>query len=368
MLNIEKYLDINDEDFDNLILNFKLEEDNNLFDKIEKVDKISRKNCYSDITYCKLCKSSNLITNLNNYYLVCDDCGVINKEFLDERPDNNQSENEGSSRYGPCSSIFFKQSSLGSKIASKGYSRLSQLQNQGQMPYKEKSLMDVLEIIQLKCKKYYITQPIIDSAKISYKKISESVHYKGKRKGKNIIMRCINRSSMIAACLFYACKRQKEIRSSKEIADIFDLEIKHVNRGIRKYFEIDDDVKQIKSSESFDFIERYTKPLNLNKNYIDILKDVTRNSNKLDLCTKHEPISIAAGCLLLVVTYYALPISKKKIADIFNKLSDVTLSKTFREIWPYHKIVLSNTITNLILEKKNSLNDYNLNNFNNEIF
>ena len=39
-------------------------------------------------------------------------------------------------------------------------------------------------------------------------------------------MRCINRKSMIAACLFYACKFQNEPRSPKEIADIYSLEIK----------------------------------------------------------------------------------------------------------------------------------------------
>ena len=50
-------------------------------------------------------------------------------------------------------------------------------------------------------------------------------------------MRCINRKSMIAACVFYACKLQKEPRSPKEIADIYSIEIKHVNRGYRKFME-----------------------------------------------------------------------------------------------------------------------------------
>jgi transcription initiation factor TFIIIB Brf1 subunit/transcription initiation factor TFIIB len=244
---------------------------------------------------------------------------------------------------------------LGTKIVSKGYNRLSLLQKQGQMPYKEKSLMDVLETIQSKCKKYGITQTIIDSAKILYKKVSESVHSKGKRKGKNIIMRCINRRSMIAACLFHACKLQKETRSPKEIADIYDLEIKHVNRGCRKFCDIIDSntlFHQIKSSQSSDFIERFAKKLNIDKKYIDISKDVSSNIHKLDLASTHEPPSVAAGCILLVTQFYNIQLSKKQISDIFG-ISDVTISKTFRKIWPYHKIVLNNKITELILEKKN---------------
>jgi len=73
------------------------------------------------------------------------------------------------------------------------------------------------------------------------------------------------------------------------------------------------------------------------------------------LASTHEPPSVAAGCILLVTNFYNIQLSKKQISDIFG-ISDVTISKTFRKIWPYHKIVLSNKITDLILEKKNSQN------------
>ena len=53
-------------------------------------------------------------------------------------------------------------------------------------------------------------------------------------------MRCINLRSMIAACVLYACKLQGEPRSPKEIADIYDLEIKNVNKGCRRFLEFID--------------------------------------------------------------------------------------------------------------------------------
>jgi transcription initiation factor TFIIB len=344
MINIDKYLDLSDEQIDNLLMGFELDTKND-------------DNCNK--SYCKHCKSSNLVIDNIKGHIVCTDCAVVNKEFLDENPDiiNNDQDNTIISRYGNPSNFFFPKASLGTKIVSKGYNRLSLLQKQGQMPYKEKSLMDVLDIIQSKCKKYNITQTIIDSAKILYKKVSEAVHNKGKRKGKNIIMRCINRRAMIAACLFHACKLQKETRSPKEIADIYDLEIKHVNRGCRKFCDIIDSntlFYQIKNSQSSDFIERFSKKLNIDKEYIIIIKNVAINIHKLDLASTHEPPSIAAGCILLVAQYYNIPLSKKQISDIFS-ISDVTISKTFRKIWPYHKIVLNNRITDLILEKKNNM-------------
>ena len=347
MKNIEKYLDMSDDQLDNLLFGVNLD---------QKLDQKTKSNC-------KNCKSSNLVIDNLKGHMVCTDCAVINEEYLDENPDisYNDGENSNTSRYGAPTSFFFPKSSLGTKIVSKGYNRISLLQKQGQMPYKEKSLLDVLETIQNKCKKYCITQSIIDSAKILYKKISESVHVKGKRKGKSIIMRCINRRSMIAACLFHACKLQKETRSPKEIADIYDLEIKHVNRGCRKLCDIIDATSlfyQIKSSQSSDFIERFAKKLNIDKQYINISKDVSNNIHKLDLASTHEPPSVAAGCILLVAQYYNIQLTKKQISEIFG-ISDVTISKTFRKIWPYHKIVLSNKITDLILEKKNASNKPN---------
>ena len=340
---MDKYLDMSDDQIDDLLLGVNLD---------TKQDFTTTK------VGCKNCKSQNLVIDNMKGFMVCTDCAVINEEYLDDNPDvNNNDDNSNTSRYGTPASYFFPKASLGTKIVSKSFNRLSLLQKQGQMPYKEKSLMDVLETIQSKCKKYGITQSIIDSAKILYKKVSESVHLKGKRKGKNIIMRCINRRSMIAACLFHACKLQKETRSPKEIADIYDLEIKHVNRGCRKFCDIIDSntlFYQIKSSLSSDFIERNAKKLNIDKMYITIAKDVSTNIHKLDLASTHEPPSVAAGCILLVITHYNIPLSKKQVSDIFN-ISDVTISKTFRKIWPYHKIVLNNKITDMILEKKNSV-------------
>lgn len=341
MNNMDKYLEMTDDQIDNLLLGL------NLDTKSIKKNKM-----------CINCKSDDLVIDNIKGHMVCSECGVINEEYLDEKPEFSN-DNEGSnSRYGCPSNFFLPKSSLGTKIASKGYNKLKLLNQQGQMPYKEKSLLEVLEYrIQSKCKNYAITQTIIDSAKILYKKVSEAVHSKGKRKGKNIIMRCINRRSMIAACVFYACKLQNDTRSPKEIADIYELEIKNVNRGCRNFCDIIDSNSlfyQIKSSQSVDFIERFGKKLNINKDYINIAKDIAINIHKLDIASTHEPPSVAAGCIVLVSNIYNIDISKKEISDIFE-ISDVTISKTYRKIYPYHKILLSNKITDLILDTKNKI-------------
>ena len=343
MNSIDNYLDMSDDQIDNLLFGMDLNK------KIEPKKKM-----------CKSCKSDKLVVDNIKGYLVCQDCAVINQEFLDENPEfTNDEENNGNgaSRYGCPSNYFFPKSALGTKIATKGYNKVSALQRQGQMPYREKSLLEVLERIQSKCKKYSVSQSIIDSAKILYKKVSDSKHIRGKRKGKNMIMRCINRRSMIASCVFYACKLQKEPRSPKEIADIYDLEIKHVHRGCRKildYIDLNSTFYQIRNSQAADFIERLAKKLDIDKKFIEISKDVCNNIHKLDIASTHEPPSVAAGCILLVANTYNLVISKKQISEIFD-ISDVTISKTYRKIYPYYKIILNNKVTELVIQKKNAM-------------
>lgn len=357
----DMYLDMTESDIDKLLLNIDLVTDM-IDDKGNPIDSFcdtdyDKKNGVNSIhsDSCLNCKSENLVKNQNGER-ICEDCGLVNSELLDELPEFNN-DLEGASRYGCPSNYFYPKSALGTKIRARGFNKLSNLQKQGQMPYREKSLLETLTKIQKKCKQYNISQTVIDSAKILYKKVSDCKHTKGKRVGKNRIMRCINLRSMIAACLFHACKLQGEPRSPKEIADIYDLEIKNVNKGCRKFLELIDIESlntEFNSSRSFDFIDRFASKLNLTKEYIKIAKDISTNIHKLDIASTHEPPSVAAGCILMVAVIYRLDITKKQISDVF-KISDVTISKTYRRIYPFHNIVMNNTITNLVTEKRNQI-------------
>ena len=336
-----KYLEMSDGDIDKLLMGLDLDSD-------DKEDEDSKNLCSS-------CTSEDLVINPNGE-CICQSCGVVNSEKYDEMPEFNN-DLEGTSRYGCPSNYFYPKSALGTKFRTRGYSRISNIQRQGQMPYREKSLLGTLTKIQKKCKNYGITQAIVDSSKVLYKKVTDCKHTKGKRAGKNRIMRCINLRSMIAACVFYACKLQGEPRSPKEIADIWELEIKHVNKGCRRFLEfvdVDSLQTEFTSSKSSDFIVRFAGKLNLEEQYIKIAKDISKNIHKLDIASTHEPPSVAAGCILLVSIMYHLDITKKQISDVF-KISDVTISKTYRRIHPFHKIVMSNTITELVLQKRNNI-------------
>ncbi|ADO67263.1 putative transcription initiation factor TFIIB [Cafeteria roenbergensis virus] len=333
---MDKYLNLTDDQIDGLLFNMSS-------DSKKTVSEANQDKC-------NFCNTSNF-DNIDNK-LICNDCGSVIREILNSNAQFEDS-NKGGSSYGCPSSFFFPQSALGCKVKSRVFSKIANLQRQGQMPYKEKSLMDVVDSIQDKCNKYKITQKIIDTAKILYKHISECKHSKGKRKGKSIIMRCINRRSLIAACVYYACKLENIPRSPKEISDIYDLEVKHVNRGCRKfldYVDITTYFNKIKACQSSNFIARYSNELNLANDVLESAQEICENIHKLDIASNHEPPSVAAASILLICNYLKKDVYKKNISNIFG-ISDVTISKTYRRIFPYHKIIMDNEITKYISNK-----------------
>lgn len=345
-MNINNYLDLDDNHLNNLLSGVTIEEKK----------EVNKNNC----TNCKL---DSLVFNESNSEYICKNCGTVNSNVYNNAPTFSKEDNTSS--YGCPSNFFCPKSSLGIKMKLKrrGYNRISNINKQGQVPYSEKEITNTIKIIEEKCKKYKIRMPIIKRAQLLYDKIKKFKYSSGKRKGKSMIMRCVNRQSIIAACVYYACKLENEPRSPKEIADIWGIDIKFINRGYRKildFINIDTLDKDFKSSKSSDFVQRYSAKLDIEKKYIDIIMNISNNIHKLDIVSTHEPNSIAAGCILLIAKMYQLTdINKKKISKIFQ-ISDVTISKTYRRIFNYHQIITNNKLVDLICMK--SKKHYGLNN------
>ena len=62
-----------------------------------------------------------------------------------------------------------------------------------------------------------------------------------------------------------------------------------------------------------DYIERYSIKLKLNKNHIEDAKKISKNIIKLDLATNHQPLSIAAVSMIIMIQFYKLNITRKSI-------------------------------------------------------
>jgi len=301
-----------------------------------------------DTDECPSCGEKNDIRqDFSKGITVCENCGQVLDNVIDSNPEWKNYDEDNNTRCSMPTNKLLPQSSLGTTISGGTYkNRIKILHNWNAIPYKERSLHTVFKEIQDKCSRAKIMKCIEDDAKIMYKIINDSRHISGKNKGKYIIIRGANRKSLIAACIFFACKKKDMTRSPKEISDLFGLKQTELSRGCKSFMRL---IKrkvevEVKMSMPEHFVMRFCNELQIQKKYIDITLDIARNIYKLNIATDHTPLSIAIGSILLMAENYGLvSITKKILADKFD-ISEVTISKTCKKIWEYKDIILNNEI------------------------
>ena len=315
----------------------------NLFDSIKNKPKKSKNiENYENCIHC-----DNELTNIEGE-MICNHCGVVNYAIIDSNAEwrfygSEDSKFSDPTRCGLPTNSLLPESSLGSSISFKyGESYdMKKIRNYhlwNAMPYKERSLYNVFDSIQVRAVNNGIPLCIIEEAKILYKKISEIKIHRGS-----------NRNGIIAACVREACMLQGSPRSTKEIAEIFKIRITHMTKGCKKFQEImnlsicDNSNYKSECTRPIDFINRFCSKLNLGTNIFNICLEVCQNADKYNLVSKCIPPSIAAGTIFLVCNLLNINISKKEIS-IHCKISEVTISKCYKNLYLYHEHILPENI------------------------
>lgn len=355
--------DFLDDNFDELFL---------LMDKIN--DKIL-KETKRDANVCVECNTNEyVVEDLAQGINVCTKCGLVADNIHDAgqewRQYKGDDAKEGFNRCGQATNFFLPQSSIGTSIACSNFSKIKVLHSWGSMPYKERSLSIVLKIIESKCQEGKIVKCIEDEAKIMYKNISDPVLRSTllnttDNKMKSTIVRGSNRRSLIAACVFFACKKKGVTRSPKEIAKLFGLKYKHVTKGCKTFQKLVKErqlIYDINVSTPDHFINRFGRELHLSNEYIDQALQIAKNTSKLNIISVHTPLSVAIGSLVLIIELNNLNISNKDISDKFG-ISEVTFRKTTKKMEKYKDLLLNDEATETMIKtiqdekKKTQMND-----------
>jgi transcription initiation factor TFIIIB Brf1 subunit/transcription initiation factor TFIIB len=339
---------------------FDLNEDN-MLDLIDSMDSnksisIEYKSKTTTKYTCIGCDGKNLVQDYSKGCVKCIDCGICSTQIFDENPEWSLYEDgkgEGSVRCGPATNFFLPKSSLGTTISGKGYSVLKMLQTWNQMPYKERSLSDILQHLEQVCKKNNLPKSVIDNVKILYKQIHDLKYETEEKKDKSVIIRGDNRTGIYGACVYYGAQLQGYSRQVKEIATMLSTTIKVVTKGIRKFNDLmkkNNLINTISSTTPNDHIERFCQKLKLKKEQVQQIKIISNNITKLYLASNHQPTSIAAGAILVYSNIYGVDIQKKTISEIFE-ISNVTIDKIYRKILPFRKVIVSDEMTTFVKNK-----------------
>ena len=133
------------------------------------------------------------------------------------------------SRVGNPMNPLLPESSLGTRIVARpGESRAMQKIRQyhlwNVMPYRERTLWNVFEGLQVRAANAGISGAILEETKQLYAQVSPLCICRGQQK-----------EALMAACLFESLKRHDTPRRPAEIAEIFKIDMKLITRGVKQF-------------------------------------------------------------------------------------------------------------------------------------
>lgn len=280
-------------------------------------------------------------------------CGILYKDLLDftaewryyGADDNNISD---PTRCGMPINPLLIESSYGCKVAcnkSSSYEmrKIKRYIEWQSMPYKEKSRYDDFQIITLIGKNSNIPKIIIDDAIRYYDKLINAKTFRG-----------LNRDGILAASIYISFNVNKNPRTPKEIATIFNLDNTSATKGCKNAINIlndletdnnlDDKTIFVKTKPS-DFINRYCSKLNINQELTSVCIFVANIVESKKLIPENTPHSIAAGIIYFISLVCNLNINKKDINKV-SSISEVTINKCSNKLDKYKNILVPPVIIN----------------------
>lgn len=290
--------------------------------------------------YCESCQSENVITKCG--YIVCTDCGTTMDGVIDDNQEwryygADDSKSSDPTRCGLPTNHLLPISSLGSTVSYSGSEsykmrKIRTFHKWNAMPYKEKTLYDSFDTINLRAKNAGIPQCIVEEAKNIYCKIYELS-----------ISRDVNRLAIQAACLMAACKMKKVPRNCVEMATIFQISLSKMRKGAKKFEEIWKIVERrdghtmrlnLYSTNPKDYLHRFCSKLGLIDEIYDVCCEVCKISEQKGVMGNHISTSRSAGIIYFVASHCGLNVTRD---DIFKAcgISQVTTGKCYNELNEY---------------------------------
>ncbi|RKO83111.1 cyclin-like protein, partial [Blyttiomyces helicus] len=151
----------------------------------------------------------------------------------------------------------------------------------------EKTLRNAFKEIQAMCERIGLAKITVDSAKQMYKRVDDEKTVKGK-----------NVESVMAACIYIACRQQNSTRTFKEICALTKVSKKEIGRTYKQLQPLLEN--KIESVSLSAYITRFASALDLPPAVQKAAHQVTEKVDKLGTLAGKSPISVVAGCLYFV--------------------------------------------------------------------
>jgi transcription initiation factor TFIIIB Brf1 subunit/transcription initiation factor TFIIB len=253
---------------------------------------------------------------------ICTCCGVVLGAYIDEGAEWRIYANteDDPSRTGTMTSELLPNSSYGSMMMRKRMpnqseeaKNIAKLSAWAYSSHGERAWMGIFDAIQSTATRACLPRAIISDACGFFRNLPDSQKTRGE-----------TRRALMAACVIIACRRNDATRSPDEIAKLFHVSIRSLNKALDNFENESSGVLETQLG----LAERMCAELELNDTERDKVMTMLQNLPELE----HTPKTIVAGVLSIVVGNQNQKISEvsgvssvsiRKITDKLKKLGNM---------------------------------------------
>ena len=325
---------------------------------------------------CPDCKEypPNLVEEFSSGDMVCGSCGlVLGDRIVDTRSEwrtfsNDDQGNDDPSRVGDAPNALLNGSQLVTSIgfgdgANSKSRELHRAQNKATHDKATKGLLTAYKEVGTLCDAIGIPKNVSDVAKHLFKMVHDANAFKGK-----------SQETIIAGCIFIACRQCKVDRTFREIfalTKVTKAEIGRIFKSLEKFFAAQNEQKLKEAFENggkfsafsrfddhtqiFDFqggynqevdlykttqstdpkelCARFCNQLNLSFQVTTVSQEIADRMDKAGMLAGRSPLSVAAACIYTASHFMNQGKTPKEISSVAG-VSDGTIRNAYKLIYP----------------------------------
>jgi transcription initiation factor TFIIB len=253
----------------------------------------------SEHRVCPKCGSTNLERDEKHGELVCRDCGTVVEQLIDYGPEwrafNADQRTQRERTGAPISerhphrlgdTVIDDRDTHGKRLMDWRFRRLKRWDRWISNDPVSRNIRSAVELIERVCSQANIPRSVVDEAIRIYRKAVE----KDLVRGRSI-------ENTAAAALFMACKKRKHPRTIKEIAKLFGISPKDINRTHRVLLRHLDE--RMPAPDPKQYLSRFATELGVSEEVEMLAREILEKAEKKGLTVSRNPAGLAGAALYL---------------------------------------------------------------------
>jgi transcription initiation factor TFIIIB Brf1 subunit/transcription initiation factor TFIIB len=304
---------------------------------------------------CPDCETDKWV-EINEEEIICRECGNHMGYLIDNSAEyrwfGSEDRSPDPTRVGNPLNPLLPESSLGTRILTrpgdyKAMRRIRQYHLWNIMPYKERTLWSVFEMLQVRASNAGVSVAIVEETKQLYAQVSPLCICRGQQK-----------DALLAACLYESLKRHDTPRRPADIAEMFQIDAKLITRGVKQFSGLLEEHEHSAAPTNYVTLEKKTDtpstsfrhylepaiykletPRSLHGHILELACSLGSTIDELGICPETTPSSLAASALSLACEKLKIDKANADIAKVCS-ISAATLQKCLKRIQNWRSVLL----------------------------